>query len=1247
MIGMKRFGGPGAWRSGLGQRLAWAAGGVAALAAVAGGAGVAMTSCAQTPTNVPVQTMEQPRDVAVVCLKVFQDDGGAQLAQPQPELNCNPVPVNTSGAYLPNHLYALVTQMTRGELAVVDLTAGAVVDIDPDSPGVNFLPVGRLPTDVSVTPDGQMAFVGSADPNAPAIFALPTKLILGDSQSYPEPYGSSVAAPDASSNPNLIPNLTSWPVCALPQAPSSIKILPLSLLPSALGGAGATDAGAADAADAGATDAGTTDAGEADAADAGVTDAGPEDAGVTDAGPEDAGVTDAGSGDAGAGDAASDAGGGTGAPPLGGGLGYVIVATLPGDSVNSAKVVVLDPAPFFTGANQTFPDGGGLTLPDGGAIRTSYPPIGNGSLARCPILAQYVELKTPPLPSSYPQAGPPWNDGVPYADPARSIDLPTGAQALSCAPADAGSPISIPSPPARAGATALDTSGLHPTLYVADVAQPIIHVVDLSDPTHPVELAPLQTTNLAEPGRAVTIGPIAVSPPTSQYQRFLYAVDKTGGGIMVYEITDPVNGPKVPLTRPHPELDPFLPPDRIMFGAPVAAVSFVRHDWPLAEKNGVSQQNAQTGLICNPNPNVDAPVNGGNVDEGPFIAGPSGDGAYYRYSNTGSGLPQLGPTRLRGVFAFATLSNGNVAAIDVDDWDAPCRRPDPLIAHDAGLSPAVDILVAGPFSAIAPPEPSPGSGDYDPYHAPKAFTANNTNSPTTLEWFFPAAAPHRVRSNYVLANTNLTGSHAPYLQTTPQLTSKGDPVTTTGAQGVGYPSLVATDTAYVDPAEQQNPGEPNPSNRVINSSLPGHSQLAPGTAPNIRFAWEDPQVQTEQDWAVTYEGPIPGFVDGNGNGLILANVQPGSSGTGYRVFDTVALTNPDGHFCEKGVEDFALGQQRARAENAALATAGLSTIPTYEQQVADYVQLVDTIPDSTDPYWGADNACWGDVQAEVNPPQSVVQGTPNFQYNRSNFCTNAYGQTLDPTTPNLQRDFPILEAYDGKLVIGRFAYAPGVIERLAGNARSNAQVDGGAGGGSGGTTWGIVGADPSNDSFLEAMQCCFHAQIHFNVRTGGVWSVVGGAQGFLHHVIPSGSDGRCAPSCEERDVLLNGRAPPVPRPIGDLAKQCSPLSGVPSFDRDSLLAFRNPMFSFLVWNGLSLADCKSDAPPSRDMAWRFHVAGQYTPLTISLASSSTGLSPQSMLFIDSLGQLAIVDGESQGLILVDLGTLSEAHTPYQ
>jgi hypothetical protein len=255
----------------------------------------------------------------------------------------------------------------------------------------------------------------------------------------------------------------------------------------------------------------------------------------------------------------------------------------------------------------------------------------------------------------------------------------------------------------------------------------------------------------------------------------------------------------------------------------------------------------------------------------------------------------------------------------------------------------------------------------------------------------------------------------------------------------------------------------------------------------------------------------------------------------------------------------------------------------------------------------------------------VTQGSAGFAANRVNACNAFYGQTLDATNPNLQRDFPIVEAHDGRLVLGRFG-VQGKTSRV------------------------VVPDDPSNAPFFAQMQCCFHNQVHFNVRTGGQWAVVGGVQGFLHHIVANaGNDGRCQPSCEPREALLNGRVPPIPRPNAS-GTACVSAAAPPSIDRDSLLAFRNPMFSFLVWNGQSPPQSGStactDVSPTRDMSWRFHVAGQFTPYTINLSAGTPGLSPQSMKFIDSVQQLAIVDGESQGLILLSLDTVSEAHAPY-
>ena len=62
------------------------------------------------------------------------------------------------------------------------LEPGTVVDLDHSTPGINFLPVGALPTDVAVAPDGMMTFVAAAEVNKPAVYGVPSYRLLGDSQ---------------------------------------------------------------------------------------------------------------------------------------------------------------------------------------------------------------------------------------------------------------------------------------------------------------------------------------------------------------------------------------------------------------------------------------------------------------------------------------------------------------------------------------------------------------------------------------------------------------------------------------------------------------------------------------------------------------------------------------------------------------------------------------------------------------------------------------------------------------------------------------------------------------------------------------------------------------------------------------------------------------------------------------------------------------------------------------------------------
>jgi hypothetical protein len=127
-----------------------------ALACVSVGIAAVLFACSQTPTSVPVRTFERAQRMDVACLQLFDPTAGFAPVEPRgrPQGECAPTPSNVNGGGFEKQLFALVTQTTRGELAVVDLSAGGLIDQSRATPGINFIPVGALPTDVATTPDG-------------------------------------------------------------------------------------------------------------------------------------------------------------------------------------------------------------------------------------------------------------------------------------------------------------------------------------------------------------------------------------------------------------------------------------------------------------------------------------------------------------------------------------------------------------------------------------------------------------------------------------------------------------------------------------------------------------------------------------------------------------------------------------------------------------------------------------------------------------------------------------------------------------------------------------------------------------------------------------------------------------------------------------------------------------------------------------------------------------------------------------
>jgi hypothetical protein len=1161
------------------------------LMASAGAAGVAVAiaSCAATTTNQAVRTFQQAQKVDVVCLHVNDVNGNPlPSVQPVAQNECAPVPPNTNGAPLPNHLCALVTQTTRGELAVVDLTSGNVVDQDRSTPGINFIPVGSNPTDVAVAPDAKLTFVSSADPNKPAIYAIDNARILGDS----------TGLTDGGGRPPPL-RLTDLSACALPQAPQALAIAPLT------GGADGGDAG------------------------------------------------DGGNGDEG------------GAAPL---PKYAIIALLRGSADASAKVVALDPAPFTQGA----------------APFQACVPLGAIALS-------------PALPSNW-TAGPAWPDGVPYADagdlsatepvcPSSSASVADGGAEAGDDGGDASSDDAAAAGDAVATAAGSPDGGdagfalslgpqdlPHPSsmalrddvpvLYVADDALPVIHVIDLSDPRTPLELPPLLATSLDAPTRRVSVRGLAVSPPTRDYRRYLYAIDSEAGTLMVYDVTvAKPSAPATPLVRPHDELNPFAPPDRISFSAPVATVAFVQHDWPLLLPGDPTH--AYQGLLCNPNPNAH-----------PSATEYDDLGAYYRASQVTTIQPQGGtvqglPYRLRGIFAFATLSNGNIVTIDVDDWDAPCRRPDPMAITSDVNSNGVAFGMTG---ALDLPEQDAGYSDadpLDPYLAPYSFEKFSGSAAVTQEAFFPVSAPNRMRSNFLLRNDPTTGQHVPTLLGNAQLFDvNGAPVAASGTGGT-RPLILPTPLpdGFIDPSYIQNPTAPDPGTYTTSSqalesavgqvkgvrappdaeALDGGAPLAallPGssatTSPAVRVSFDDPTVHADQDWTVSYEGVLP-----NTSGLVadMASTDPAGS------YNSLTLTTKGGRFCDRGIEDWSIGQTRAKQVVSAMGDAGFSTTVVNARSdlprwTADYIEITDDMLAPTDAYWSTPtfapdgeplNDCW-DAPLADDPKQAVLV-SPHAQ-DRYVACQEQFGAATDADT-HLARDFPILQAFDDHLVVGRFGFSS-MVEQT--------------------TSRLVVRAHPTNAPFLRLATCCFHHQAAFKVRAGGEWVTVGqNGVGFLNRIVTDPSTKACVMSCDPRKALLNARAFDVPwsdslRTAGDgglpLKDMCVPPTLTPgALDRNSPLAMRNPFFSFVMWSGCPAdganGEQASHTTSTRDLTWKFSMRGGFSPLAISLnGNTGAAVIPQSMRFIASLGQLAVVDGAQQGLVLIDLNNVNFAHNPY-
>lgn len=520
-----------------------------------------------------VRSLEQSGEVSFICTSSDPEQPGVSIEA----CAAYTAPPQTDSF---NRLLALVTQTTRGEVALVDLSAGSVVDLDPSKPGFNFVPVGGNPVDIVSTPGGTVSFVASAEATRESIWVLPTRTIL---------------------KPGV--HLTSFAACSLPSAPGQMQLL---IEPFGADGAYQSCDGVA----------------------------------------------------------------------------------LDGDHPNGDMSRETVPAGIRK-LLVSLPDLGDVALLDVQQLLD----LPAGSFDPCPV-ERVVHLNVD-RPAILPQQATPEGGWPPGQDEngeacvlTERADVPATGEFFP-----------------RPSGFAYDADGA--VLYVADEAAPVVHVLDVSSPCNMTERPSLLPMSRWDPGRDVFTRRLAVSPPTRDGRKFLYATDLREGSVMMFDV-GPGSTDRTPLLRPYPARNPYQPPDRISFSVPIRTMEFALLDVPVSNSAGA----APTGVLCDP-------------------ANDSALGAAYR---TGPEFSSgADPRKLRGVFGLLALTNGQIVITDLEDFDAQCRRP---IADGPGVCP---------------------NELFDNYHGASGEASCNV------------VEPHQPRSATYLVGSDAAGTRLPTMQSYPTL----------------------------------------------------------------------------------------------------------------------------------------------------------------------------------------------------------------------------------------------------------------------------------------------------------------------------------------------------------------------------------------------------------------------------------------------------------------------------------------------
>jgi hypothetical protein len=161
--------------------------------------GVALDGCNKQSVTVQLRSLQDSTEETFVCRSESGDNSGRGLALDEcPDIDTDPPT---------RRMYAVLTQVSTDEIAIVDIPAVKVVDVDPAVPGYTFLRLPSRPGAITTTPGGDATFVGLTSTGKTGISAIPTSC-LG-------PPGDGQRARD----------LTTFAACSLSSAPGDMVVM--------------------------------------------------------------------------------------------------------------------------------------------------------------------------------------------------------------------------------------------------------------------------------------------------------------------------------------------------------------------------------------------------------------------------------------------------------------------------------------------------------------------------------------------------------------------------------------------------------------------------------------------------------------------------------------------------------------------------------------------------------------------------------------------------------------------------------------------------------------------------------------------------------------------------------------------------------------------------------------------------------------------------------------------------------------